>query len=183
MIFFFLCGRARRYGFAILPPPHARPSSPDNAPPAIRPQGGGRASGAERSEQRAQRAGGGWERRFFFTIYTLSNNGSTIIVYLCHKKNIMRNYNDKEFRKNLEVLQENFVEFLRENDVLNQFENYCGCSLTNSKEYFESLGDDYYEPRSWVLSAFLFWHTSEGFAFWSKINTMWLHQLATDNEL
>ncbi len=95
----------------------------------------------------------------------------------------MRNYNDKEFRKNLEVLQENFVEFLRENDVLNQFENYCGCSLTNSKEYFESLGDDYYEPRSWVLSAFLFWHTSEGFAFWSSMNTMWLHQLAIDNEL
>lgn len=95
----------------------------------------------------------------------------------------MKNYKLPELQSKLVLLQNNFWEFLRTNNVLEAFCSNIDCGINASFYFWELIGNYVYYPVSWVRCGFVWKNSNEGQEFWKEIDIMWLEQLEKDNEI
>lgn len=95
----------------------------------------------------------------------------------------MRNYQLPEWQPNLERLQTNFEEFLRQNNAYYAFCEEAGLVIDNFGEYWNNIGPSQYYPMQWVSAGFDFETSYGGPEYWQAIRAMWYEQLAQDNEI
>lgn len=95
----------------------------------------------------------------------------------------MRNYQLPEWQPNLERLQNNFEEFLRQNNAYYAFCEEACIEIDNFGEYWNKIGNAQYYPLQWVSASFVWRLAYNGEDYWQALQAMWYEQLEQDNEL
>lgn len=72
-------------------------------------------------------------------------------------------------------MRKNFIQFLRDNNALTEFKANLKKSKKNMLELLIRIYEENYAPCNYLVGAFVWRKTPEGFDFWCDLNHEWLY--------
>jgi len=90
---------------------------------------------------------------------------------------IFEDFDEEEYSYDLELTDEDFVNFLQEHNIyekfIENFDPYDNLIVKSKDDYCKSVRN-YFKKTDYIWAAFSFPKTNEGIAHWNKYDKIWI---------